>query len=169
MSPPITAEQLASLPPELRALIGGLIEYYERQIAELKAELAKAKKTLQNSSLPPSSQHPHAKPLRKPKPGKKKKRGGQPGHPKHERPLIPAEQCAHVVPLKPVACRRCGEKLSGTDPAPWRHQIWELPEIKPLVTEYQRHRLPVRAAVRRRVHRSRWACPPVKPGRAWWP
>jgi transposase len=29
----------------------------------------------------------------------------------------------------------------GTDPEPLRHQVWELPEIKPLVTEYQRHRL----------------------------
>lgn len=140
-SPPITPEQLAALPLELRVLIGSLIEYYERQITELKAELAKAKQTPQNSSLPPSSQHPHAKPPRKPKPGKRKKRGGQPGHPKHERALIPAEQCAQVVPLKPVACRRCGEKLSGADPAPLRHQVWELPEIKPLVTEYQRHRL----------------------------
>ena len=32
-------------------------------------------------------------------------------------------------------------KLSGSDPEPLRHQVWELPEIKPLVTEYQRHRL----------------------------
>ena len=41
----------------------------------------------------------------------------------------------------PGECRRCGEKLSGLDPEPLRHQVWELPEIKPLVTEYQRHRL----------------------------
>lgn len=34
--------------------------------------------------------------------------------------------------------------MNGTDPAPWRHQVWELPEIKPLVTEYQRHRLTCR-------------------------
>ena len=27
------------------------------------------------------------------------------------------------------------------DPEPLRHQVWELPEIKPQVTEYQRHRL----------------------------
>ncbi len=45
MSPsPITPEQLAALPPELRALIGSIMEYYERQIAELKAELAKGQK-----------------------------------------------------------------------------------------------------------------------------
>jgi len=31
--------------------------------------------------------------------------------------------------------------LTGTDTQPLRHQVWELPEIKPHVTEYQRHRL----------------------------
>jgi hypothetical protein len=31
--------------------------------------------------------------------------------------------------------------LSGEDAAPLRHQVWELPEIKPQVVEYQRHRL----------------------------
>ena len=46
-----------------------------------------------------------------------------------------------MQPLKPTECRRCGAKLSGSDPEPLRHQVWELPEIKPLVTEYQRHRL----------------------------
>ena len=46
-----------------------------------------------------------------------------------------------MQPLKPTECRRCGAKLSGSDPEPLRHQVWELPEIKPHVTEYQRHRL----------------------------
>ena len=45
-----------------------------------------------------------------------------------------------MQPLKPTECRRCGEKLLG-DPTPLRYQVWELPEIRPLVTEYQRHRL----------------------------
>jgi transposase len=29
----------------------------------------------------------------------------------------------------------------GSDPEPIRHQVWELPEIKPIVIEYQQHRL----------------------------
>jgi len=107
------------------------------KIADLEARL---NKTPQNSSLPPSTQHPHAKPV-KPSTKSKKKRGGQPGHPRHERPLIPTEECDEVVPLKPTACRRCGTKLSGSDGDPLRHQVYELPTIKPLVTEYQRHRL----------------------------
>lgn len=145
--PPITPEQIAALPPEFRALLQAVIGHFEERIAKLeaelaatKAELAAAKKTPRNSSLPPSTEHPHAKPAPKKKKSGKK-RGGQPGHPKHERPLIPVEQCSEVVPLIPQACRRCGESLTGTDAEPLRRQVWEIPEIKPLVTEYQLHRL----------------------------
>jgi transposase len=137
---PITPEQIAALPPELQGLLRSVIDHYERRIAALETELAAVKKTPRNSSLPPSTEHPHAKPPRDKKRSKKKP-GGQPGHPKHERSLIPAGQCQSVVPLKPETCRRCGEALTGNDPEPLRHQVWEIPEIKPLVTEYQRHRL----------------------------
>ncbi len=145
--PPLTPEQIAGLPPEFRALLEAVIAHYEQRLAVLeadleavRAELQAAKKTPRNSSLPPSSAHPHAKPA-PPRPKSKRPRGGQPGHPKAERALIPSEQCTAVVALKPEACRRCGQPLAGEDPTPWRHQVWELPEIKPLVTEYQLHRL----------------------------
>jgi transposase len=137
LPPPITAEQLAGMPPEIQELLRAIIEYYEGRIAELETRLGK---TPQNSSLPPSTQHPHAKPPQK-KPKSKKRRGGQPGHARHERPLIPSAECDEVRSLKPAECRRCGEKLSGRDPDPLRHQVWELPPIEPQVTEYQRHRL----------------------------
>lgn len=141
--PPITPEQLSALPPEIRVLVRAIIDHYERQLAELRAELARERKTPQNSSLPPSSEHPHAK-LPPAKPKSKKNRGGQPGHEKHERALIPREQCQAVIPCKPTNCRRCGRKLSGSDATPLRHQLWEVPAIQPLVTEYQLHRLPCR-------------------------
>src|SRR5215210_4547263 len=99
-SSPISPEQLAALPSDVRAVIKSIVEHYERRVAELEAELRGLRKTPQNSSLPPSTQHPHAKPV-KPKPKSNKKRGGQPGHAKHERPLIPTEECDEVIPLKP--------------------------------------------------------------------
>jgi transposase len=130
----IPPEIEADMTPSVRAFVQILID----RIAKLETQLGL---NPQNSSLPPSSQHPHAKPPRKKGQGKRKKRGGQPGHPKHRRELLPSENCDAVVPLKPTTCRRCAAKLTGNDPEPLRHQVWELPEIKPLVTEYQQHRL----------------------------
>lgn len=55
--------------------------------------------------------------------------------------MIAVEDCQGVVPCLPTNCRRCGRTLRGTDDQPLRHQVWELPDIQPLVTEYQQHRL----------------------------
>jgi len=125
--------------PAVKAFVEVLIDHYEARLADLESRIQKL--TPQNSSLPPSTQHPHAKPERGKRDGKRKKRGGQKGHQKHQRELIPAEQCDEVISLQPDACRRCGTLLTGIDAAPIRHQVWELPEIKPIVTEYQQHRL----------------------------
>jgi transposase len=125
--------------PAVKAFVEALMDHYETRIAGLESQIKKL--TPQNSSLPPSTQHPHAKPKRNKRNGKKRKRGGQKGHKKHQRELIPPEQCDDVLTLKPDTCRRCDGRLKGIDPKPIRHQVWELPEIKPIVTEYQRHRL----------------------------
>jgi len=137
--PPFTPDQIEALPVEFRPLFMAVIGYYERRIVELETELALLRKTPRNSSLPPSSEHPHAKPPRD-KTKSKKRRGGQAGHRKHERTLIPAEQCREVVSLYPDHCRRCDAALEGEDPSPLRHQVWELPPIEPIVTEFRRHR-----------------------------
>ena len=137
--PTLPADVWDSLPPAVIALINWQAEQIRvltARVAELEAKLGK-KPT--NSSKPPSTTHPHDKPP--PKPKSARKRGGQPGHDKHERALIPIEECQEVVPCVPTECRRCGKELAGADPEPIRHQVWELPEIKPIVTEYQQHRL----------------------------
>jgi transposase len=131
--PLITEEMISRQSPEAQAIIRALLA----RLNELEARLNKSSR---NSSLPPSIEHPHAKPVsQKKKSGKKP--GGQFGHTKYERALIPTEECHAVITIKPQGCRRCGERLSGADSMPLRHQVWEIPEIKPLVTEYQRHRL----------------------------
>jgi transposase len=138
--PQVSPETLAALPSAVLALLEWQAEQIRRltaRVAELEAQLGKNPK---NSSKPPSSTHPHAKPPPA-KAKSKRPRGGQPGHDKHERPLLPTEACQVVVPCVPTECRRCGQTLTGSDPEPLRHQVWELPEIKPLVTEYQQHRL----------------------------
>src|SRR5579863_5587062 len=98
--PPISAEEMDALPPDMKTLVTRIITYYEQFIREQNG----VKKTPRNSSLPPSSEHPHAKPNRDKKSKTKKKRGGQKGHPKQQRPLIPTEQCTSVVSLKPTEC-----------------------------------------------------------------
>jgi len=49
-----------------------------------------------NSSLPPSSDGPGQQPVKPTKGKSGKKRGGQFGHPKRTRPLIPTEDCDRV-------------------------------------------------------------------------
>jgi transposase len=125
MSPVITEEIIARQPPEAQAIILALVA----ENAELRTRIEELERqvrgrTPQNSSLPSSTQHPHARP-QSPRRKSKRKRGGQPGHEKHERPLIPSDECDDVQPLKPIECRRCGAKLSGNDPEPLRHQVWD--------------------------------------------
>ncbi len=129
----ISEDVIARQSPEAQALIRILLA----KIAELEARLNQSPR---NSSLPPSIQHPHAK-AASPRDKSGKKPGGQPGHAKHDRALLPSEQCQDVITVKPAACRRCGQRLAGSDPKPLRHQVWEIPPIQPHVTEYQLHRL----------------------------
>src|SRR5262249_43518111 len=90
-----------------------------------------------NSSRPPSTDPPAVK-RRPPRPPSGCRPGGQPGHERRQRPLLPAD---HTEVFKPTKCRRCGHALQGEDPEPLRHQVLELPGIRPEVTEYRLHRL----------------------------
>jgi transposase len=139
-TPSLPPDVLAALPPAVLALIqwqAAQIERLNARIAELEARVGKDST---NSSEPPSTEHPHAKTTR-PKTKSKRPHGGQPGHIKHERTLVPVEDCTTVITGTPRACRRCGKSLAGVDLQPIRHQVWELPEIQPIIIEYQQHRL----------------------------
>ena len=99
-----------------------------------------------NSSMPPSSDgpgSPSGSTGDQQSSKAKKKSGGQPGHPRHERPLIPTDECDEVHILRPETCNGCGSSLKNIpdDPAPQRHQVVDLPKIKPQVVEYQQQRL----------------------------
>jgi transposase len=136
----VTEDLIARQPPEAQAIIRALlatIAQLEQRLVELEQ---RGDKSPRNSSVPPSTEHPHAKPPSA-KPPSKRPRGGQPGHDKHQRLLIPSDQCREVIPCLPSHCRRCGGRLRGRDDEPLRHQVWELPEFQPQVTEYQLHRL----------------------------
>ncbi|HZZ18665.1 MAG TPA: IS66 family transposase [Opitutaceae bacterium] len=126
-----------NLSDEARAGIGAVIEALENRIAELESRL---NQNSTNSSKPPSSD-PIGVKRRPPDPPSKKRRGGQKGHPRRLRALVPPERLASVTECKPAECRRCGRALGGEDAEPRRHQVAELPPIEPVVHEYRLHRL----------------------------
>ena len=126
-------------PPEAQAYIGALEARVTALVAMVQALQEQLHQTSRNSSRPPSSDPPL--PPRPHRPRGQHRRGGQPGHPGSTRPLIPVEEVDEVVVLKPEQCTRCHAPLAGDDPAPWRHQVIEIPPIKPVVTEYQWHQL----------------------------
>ncbi len=134
----IPPELEAEMTPAVKAAFLALLDRIDqltKQVDTLTAHVQKL--TPRNSSIPPSTEHPHAKPKRKPSPGKKRKQGGQQGHKRHSRELIPSEDCTNVIPRLPEGCRRCGGDLQPDHSPPRRHQVWDLPEIKPIVDEYQ--------------------------------
>jgi transposase len=55
--------------------------------------------------------------------------------------LLPVEQVDEVITLKPTECATCQHELRGEDPQPHRHQVTEIPPMRPVVIEYQVHRL----------------------------
>ena len=123
-----------SIPSALRPAIAAVVAGLEARIANLEARL---NQNSSNSSKPPSSDPPSVKPA-PPKLPSGRKKGGQPGHRRHTRPLLPPDE---VVELRADACGHCHARLSGHDPEPLVHQVIELPPVRPHVTEYRRHRL----------------------------
>ena len=104
----------------------GRIEELEGKVQELEAKVEKLTKrdpklTPDNSSLPPSSQHPHAKSKGPKTKASQKRLGAQPGHPKHNRDLIPADQCDQVIELKPETCRSEGVSAASAGMPVLRH------------------------------------------------
>jgi len=152
-APPIPEPLWETVPPEAQAAIRALLTVLERRIADLEERV---NKNSTNSSKPPSSDPPSVK-RRPPAPASGKKSGGQPGHRHHPRALVPPEQLRQVIECKPQECRRCGHGLHGDDPEPIRHQVAEVPPVRPVVDEYRLHRLECP-----RCHRS--TCAALPPG-----
>ena len=99
-----------------------------------------------NSSKPPSSDGGSAirNARKRARKGRKtgRKRGGQKGHQGHRRALLPESEVDQFVNRYPEQCENCWESLPKVpDPYAKRHQVTELPPIKPHTTEYRRHKV----------------------------
>jgi transposase len=137
-------ETLVELVVHLVAEQATVIAALQEQVAALQQENAELRGRLgqnsSNSSRPPSSDLPGARPAAKRTPSGRRA-GGQPGHPGHQRARLPVDEVDRVIPLVPTVCRQCGEVLAATagpgDPADERQQVTELPPPRAEVTEYQ--------------------------------
>lgn len=106
------------------------------KIAELEAKLKKPPKNSSNSSLPPS-QDPHRKYPKKEK--SNRPTGGQPGHPGSHHPFSADPDT--IEDIYPETCEGCGSHDLLPLDGPHRQAFQEvnLPEIKPVVTEFRLH------------------------------
>lgn len=141
---PIPEDLWAKVPPDAQAAIAAVFLAMRQRVVELETRVgdleARLKLNSTNSSKPPSSD-PIGMKRKPPAPPSGKRRGGQPGHRKAHRLLVPPEKVRQTFDCKPDACRRCGRGLVGDDPEPVIHQVAELPRIEPIVDEYRLHRL----------------------------
>lgn len=117
---------------ERDATIAGL----EKRIADLETKVGQ---NSSNSSLPPSTDrgqnaHRNAKKGTTRKKRKKRRGGG------HHRDLLPPEEVDASYDHFPTQCGECGERLpKAVDPEPQRHQVTEIPEVRPHVEEHRLH------------------------------
>ena len=110
------------------------IEQLEAEVADLRRQLGQ---NSTNSSRPPSSDSPFAKPA--PKSLRRRtgrKPGGQPGHPGSTLALVnnPNQRRRH----EPDACTGCGASLAGAPEVGMeRRQVFDLPPMTVHVVEHQ--------------------------------
>lgn len=128
---------------DLQAKIAGLAQVNEalrREIEELKEKLGR---NSSNSSRPPSQdglsekqkRREERKRTRKPS---DRKQGAQPGHPGHQRELVDESEVDHFEFHFPPSCAGCGHHLPEIpEGEPRREQKWEIPPVKPEVTEHR--------------------------------
>lgn len=122
---------------EAQAIIVALVQ----QVREMSSRLEALEESLAqgsgNSSKPPSQDDPKQRAERKKKAPTGRHRGAQPGHTKHERALLPEEQVDRIERFYPQGRCACGGEIVPEPEAQQRHQVFDLPEIRYTVTEYQ--------------------------------
>jgi transposase len=154
LTPPvgITPDDWAATPLALRQFIGVLLHILtqqqqladqQQQLLQLQARSAELETRLnqhsQNSSKPSSSDPPSAPPHPTRLPGGRKA-GGQPGHPRHERPDPDPDHIDHVRHYYPDACPICQTTLETVRRhacAVQTQYVWDLPIVRPDLTAHQ--------------------------------
>ena len=117
------------------------IKQLEEENAQLKKRIEELERLLgmnsKNSSKPPSSDPP-GMPAELPR-HRCKRRGARNGHQPHLREPLPKQFVKKHIHLKPDVCTCGSTNLKDTDQDPLRHQVVDIPPIKPEVIEYVQH------------------------------
>lgn len=138
----LTPEFLDSCEPGARAVIIGLaaqVKWLQNRVRDLEAKLGL---NSSNSSKPPSSDAPWAKPVRVKKRSSGRRRGGQPGHPPHLRKMAPSDAIDATHDYHPSACAHCSRVFESggfEELDPQRHQVTDIPDVKPSIVEHRLH------------------------------
>src|SRR3954447_8725200 len=126
-------ERLQAQVDALRATVAEL----RASLAQVQAQLAAARKDSSTSSKPPSPD------IAKPPPPQgqdQRQRGGQPGHPKHERPLVPPELLtAPPHDSLPEICPDCGQGLRPAGEDVRVVEQVDIPEVPIRIEEHRSH------------------------------
>jgi transposase len=114
------------------------IDSLRATVAELQEGLARAQKNSRTSSKPPSSDLVKPPPPPPPEGQAKRSIGGQPGHPRHERPLIGPDMLnggshTHVAEI----CPDCGQ---GLKPLPMAPRVVQQIDIEAVPLHIAEHR-----------------------------
>lgn len=115
-----------------------IIVVLSREIQDLRAKLASLQKDSTNSHKPPSADGFNKKRGAIKRGSSGRKPGGQKGHRGKTRLRVEPSEVSQTIDHKPHACNQCGAPFSErneTNPVE-RRQVWEIPEIKPLVIEH---------------------------------
>jgi transposase len=138
----VSAKDWEATPESIKLVLMLLLE--ERKQMKLKIESLEERlnKNSRNSSIPPSKDGFVVK-AKKKSPRKPLKIQASRQKPLQEHKIYEAEDCLElqIHEEKPSKCNACGYEVQGEDPEPTRHQIIDLPVLKPLVVEHRLHEL----------------------------
>lgn len=136
----VTVDKLNSL-DEAKQLIHELVALHQVEIVSLKSAIedlqARQGTSSRNSSKAPSADSSEQRSQRKKTARSSRNKGAQLGHKKYERATLPEDQVDQLHRYFPEAHCHCGHVLVMDDQPTYRHQIFDLPEVRYQVTEHQ--------------------------------
>jgi transposase len=136
--PKISSENISQFQEEVD-ILWREVKALRREVSELKkknTDLKEKQRTnSRNSSIPPS-QDPHKKKVIK-KTRSERKQGAQKGHCGRSRKFVPSSEVDQIENCLPPSRCLCEGKVEVQLDSYTRHQQYELPTIKPELTEYR--------------------------------